>query len=40
MVDLPIMADIAQKMLRDSLTAMVNRDVAICEQILKQEKAG
>jgi phosphate transport system protein len=38
MVDLPIMAEIAQKMVRDSLTAMINRDVNLAEQVLRDEQ--
>ncbi len=38
MVDLPIMADIAQKMVRDSLSAMVDRDVARAERVLLEEE--
>ncbi len=36
-VDLPIMAEIAQKMVRDSLTAMINRDVALAHSVLEEE---
>jgi len=38
MVDLPIMAEIAQKMVRDSLTAMINKDVNLAEQVLRDEQ--
>jgi phosphate transport system protein len=38
MVDLPIMAEIAQKMVRDALTAVINRDVAQAERIMVDEK--
>lgn len=38
LVDLLIMAELAQKMVRDSLTAMVNRDVSLANQVLEQEK--
>jgi phosphate transport system protein len=38
MVDLPIMAQIAQKMVRDSLQAMINRDVALASAVLEQEE--
>src|SRR5687767_7250875 len=38
LVDLPIMAEIAQKMVRDALTAVVNRDVALAEKIMVDEK--
>lgn len=37
MVDLPIMAELAQKMVRDSLHAMVNRDCTIAEKVLQDE---
>lgn len=37
MVDLPIMAEIAQKMVRDALSAVVNRDVNIAERIIAEE---
>jgi phosphate transport system protein len=36
-VDIPIMAEIVQKMVRDSLTAMVNRNVALAQRILAEE---
>jgi phosphate transport system protein len=36
-VDLPIMADIAQAMVRDSLTAVIERDVALAERIMREE---
>ncbi len=38
LVDLPIMAEIAQKMVRDSLTAMINRDVNIAATVLEDEQ--
>lgn len=38
LVDLPIMGDIAKKMVRDSLTAMVNRDCDMANQVLEDEK--
>src|SRR6478609_8372943 len=38
MVDLPIMAQIAQKMVRDSLQAMINRDVTLAAAVLEQEE--
>jgi phosphate transport system protein len=38
LVDLPIMAEIAQKMVRDALTAVINRDVAQAEKIMDDEK--
>ncbi len=37
MVDLPIMAEIAQKMVRDALSAVINRDVNIAERIMQEE---
>ena len=38
LMELPIMADIAQKMVRDSLTAMIRRDVSLAEKVLVEEK--
>ena len=38
LVELPIMAEIAQKMVRDSLTAMINRDVNLAGVVLEEEK--
>src|SRR5205085_4999776 len=38
MVDLPIMAEVAQKMVRDSLSAMMSRDVALANAVLEQEE--
>jgi phosphate transport system protein len=38
LVDVPIMADVARKMLSDSLTAMINRDVARANRVLEDEK--
>jgi phosphate transport system protein len=38
LVELPIMAEIAQKMLRDSLTAMVRKDVNLANQVLEEER--
>lgn len=37
MVDIPIMADIVQKMVRDSLTAMTDRNVSLAEQVFQEE---
>ena len=37
MVDLPIMAEIAQKMVRDALTAVIERDVALAERVMHEE---
>ena len=36
-VDIPIMADIAQRMVRDSLDALVRKDTAIAERVLTEE---
>ena len=36
-VDLPIMAEIALKMVRDGLTAVIDRDVALAERIMREE---
>ena len=36
-VDIPIMADVATKMVRDSLTAILDRNVALAQQILEEE---
>jgi len=38
LVELPIMADLAQKMVRDSLSAMIQRDVAVAAVVLEEEK--
>jgi phosphate transport system protein len=38
MVDIPIMAEFAQKMVRDSLTALVERNVDLANDVLEQEK--
>ena len=38
LVELPIMADLAQKMVRDSLSAMIHRDVALAAIVLEEEK--
>ncbi len=37
-VDIPIMAEVAQKMVRDALTAMIDRNVALAEQVLEEER--
>ena len=37
LVDLPVMAEAAQAMVRDSLTAMINRDVALANRVLEEE---
>src|SRR6476646_10327238 len=38
MVDLPIMADVAQKMVRDAISAMINRDTAMANKVLEEEE--
>jgi phosphate transport system protein len=38
MVELPLMAQVARKMVRDSLSAMIDCDVALANQILTDEK--
>jgi phosphate transport system protein len=38
MVDLPIMAEIVQKMVRDSLSAMVRKDCSLADAVLEEEK--
>jgi phosphate transport system protein len=38
LVEVPIMAEVAQRMVRDSLTAMIDRDVKLAERVLVQEK--
>ena len=38
LVELPIMADVAQKMVRDSLSAMIQRDVSLAAVVLEEEK--
>lgn len=37
-VDLPIMAEVAQKMVRDSLTAMMNKDVDLANRVLAEDE--
>jgi phosphate transport system protein len=37
MVDLPIMAEIAQKMVRDALSAVIDRDVSLAERVMREE---
>ena len=37
LVEIPIMAEAAQKMVRDSLTAMIQRDVNLAAAVLEQE---
>jgi phosphate transport system protein len=36
-VDIPIMAEIAQRMVRDSLDALVRKDTSISERVLREE---
>jgi phosphate transport system protein len=36
-VDIPIMAEIAQRMVRDSLDALIRKDVSIAERVLREE---
>ena len=38
-VDIPIMADIAQKMVRESLEALVKKDVDLAQKVLEQDDA-
>lgn len=38
MVDIPIMAELAQKMVRDSITAMIQKDCAMAERVMQQEE--
>jgi len=38
MVDVPIMAEIVQRMVRDGLTAMVERNVELANDVLEEEK--
>ncbi len=38
LVDIPIMAEFAQKMVRDSLNALVDRDVSIAHRVLEVEQ--
>jgi phosphate transport system protein len=37
MVDIPIMADVAQKMVRDAITAMIERNVTLADHVLEEE---
>src|SRR5262245_33086923 len=37
LVDVPIMAEVVQAMVRDSLTAMIQRDVPLAEKVLQEE---
>lgn len=36
-VDIPIMAEIAQRMVRDSLDALIRKDASIAERVLREE---
>lgn len=38
LVDIPIMADVVKRMVRDSLTAMVNRNVGLADQVMEEER--
>jgi len=38
LVDIPIMAEVAQKMVRDSLTAMMNKDVDLANRVLEEDE--
>src|SRR4029079_2315572 len=38
LVELPLMADLAQKMVRDALAAMLNKDPALANRVLEEEK--
>jgi phosphate transport system protein len=38
LVDLPIMAQVAQSMVRNSLTAIINRDVVLASTVLEEEE--
>lgn len=38
LVDLPIMAEIVQRMVRDSISAMIERDVAKADRVLEEEE--
>lgn len=38
LVDLPLMGQMAEKMVRDALEALVNKDCAIAERVLEDEK--
>src|SRR5213080_2932864 len=38
LVELPIMADLVQKMVRDSLSAMISRDTQMASVVLEEEK--
>lgn len=38
LVDIPVMADVAQKMVRDSLESLVRRDVELARKVLRDEE--
>jgi phosphate transport system protein len=38
LVEMPLMAQVTRKMVRDSLSAMIDRDVALANQVLTDEK--
>lgn len=38
LVDIPVMAEMAQKMVRDSLTAMMQRDCTMAEKVMEDEE--
>jgi phosphate transport system protein len=38
LIELPLMADLAQKMVRDALAAMINKDPAVANRVLEEEK--
>ena len=38
LIELPIMAEIAQGMVRDSVSAMINRDVVLANRVLEEEE--
>ena len=37
MVDLPVMTEAAQKMVRDALSSMITRDLKLADQVLEEE---
>ena len=37
MVDIPIMAEVAKKMVHDTVTAMIQKDVVLAEKVLEEE---
>jgi phosphate transport system protein len=37
-IEIPIMAELTQRMVRDSLTAMINKDVALANQVLEEDE--